>query len=154
MRLAAAASSGTEHARTRLLLAEDNLTNQRLAVQLLTKKGYSVVVAGDGLQAVEEFRHQRFDAVLMDIQMPRLGGYDATAAIREMEKHTGGRTPIIALTAHAMKGDRELCLEAGMDDYLSKPIRAQELFGKIEKWVRLPDGPDQPAPIETAALHP
>ncbi len=154
VRLAAAVSSGTEQAQPRLLLVEDNLTNQRVAVQLLTNKGYSVVVAGDGLEAVEEFRYQRFEAILMDIQMPRLGGYDATAAIREMERHTGGRTPIIALTAHAMKGDRELCLEAGMDDYLSKPIRPQELYEKLEKWVKLPDGSNQPAPIETAALHP
>ena len=154
MSLVMAASSGTEHGRAHILLAEDNLTNQKLAVQLLRKKGYSVVVAGDGMQAIEEFRHQRFDAVLMDIQMPQLGGYDATAAIREMEKHTGERTPIIALTAHAMIGDRERCLEAGMDDYLAKPIRAQELFGKIEKWVSLPDSPEAPVAIETAVLHP
>ena len=154
MRLSMAATSEPQRSRVRLLLVDDNLTNQKLGMQLLTKRGYSVVVADDGLQAVEEFRRQRFDAVLMDIQMPELGGYDATAAIREIEKHTGERTPIIALTAHAMKGDRERCLEAGMDDYLSKPIRAQDLFGKIEEWVRLPDGPDPPLPIETTALQP
>ena len=153
LNLAIGVSAETRNSGARLLLAEDNLTNQKVAVQLLTKKGYSVVVAADGLQAIEQFRNQRFDAVLMDIQMPQLGGYDATAAIRELEKPTGERTPIIALTAHAMKGDRERCLEAGMDDYLSKPIRALELFGKIEKWVGQPEGPNPSASIETATLH-
>lgn len=154
IRLAIGARKETKHSRARLLLAEDNLTNQKLVVELLTKKGYSVVVAADGLKAIEQFQHQRFDAVLMDIQMPQLGGLDATAAIRKLEKPTGGRTPIIALTAHSMKGDRERCLEAGMDDYLAKPIRAQELFEKIEKWVRLPESRGPSPSIEAAALRP
>ncbi len=151
-RLAISASSEPEYSRARVLLAEDNLTNQKLAVLLLSKKGYSVVVAADGLEALEKFSHQRFDAVLMDIQMPELGGFDATAAMREMEKRTGRRTPIIALTAHAMKGDRERCLAAGMDDYLSKPIRAQDLIAKLEKWVRAADGSELPEPVGTVTL--
>ncbi len=153
MHLAIGAGSAMQYSPARLLLAEDNLTNQKLAVVLLTKKGYSVVVAVDGLQALEEFSRQRFDAVLMDIQMPEMGGFDTTAAMREIEKRTGKRTPIIALTAHAMKGDRERCLEAGMDDYLSKPIRAHELFEMIEKWVRVSKVSDLRAPVETVAVR-
>jgi CheY-like chemotaxis protein len=91
------------------------------------------VVAGDGLRAIEEFRKQSFDLALMDIEMPNMGGLEATAAIRKIERETLGHLPIIALTAYAMKGDRERFLEAGMDGYLSKPIRTAELFGAIEE---------------------
>jgi FOG: CheY-like receiver len=115
----------------RVLLAEDNLVNQRLAVVLLEKQGCSVVVAPDGLRAVEEFRRQRFDLALMDIQMPNMGGLEATAVIRALEQISGGHLPIVALTAHAMKGDLERCLEAGMDAYITKPIQTQELFRTI-----------------------
>jgi CheY-like chemotaxis protein len=120
-----------------VLLAEDNVINQKVAVRLLEKRGHSVVVAEDGLRAIEEFRKGSFDLALMDIQMPRMGGLEATSAIREIEKQTGGYLPIIALTAHAMKGDRELCLQAGMDDYVSKPIQPQDLFRKIEELLRV-----------------
>jgi two-component system sensor histidine kinase/response regulator len=121
----------------RVLLAEDNAVNQKLVLRLLEKRGHSVVVAGDGLIAIEAFRKERFDLALMDIQMPGMGGIDATAAIREIEKQTGGHLPIVALTAHAMSGDRERFLEAGMDDYVSKPIQPQELFRKIDELLQV-----------------
>jgi CheY-like chemotaxis protein len=111
----------------KVLLAEDNAVNQRLAVRLLEKRGHQVVVAGNGREALEAMRKERFDLVLMDIQMPEMDGFEATAAIREDEKYSGEHRPVIALTAHAMKGDREQCLAHGMDGYLTKPIRPQEL---------------------------
>ena len=114
-----------------ILLAEDNLVNQRLAIGVLEKLGHSVTVAENGRQAVEYSAHEKFDLVLMDVQMPEMDGFEATAAIRERERHTGNHLPIIAMTAHAMKGDRERCLEAGMDDYLSKPIRTHQLTEKF-----------------------
>jgi CheY-like chemotaxis protein len=121
------------HRPLRILLAEDNETNQKVAASMLEKQGHSVTVAPDGRQAVEAHSSQSFDLILMDVQMPEVGGLEATRTIREREKVTGGHVPIVALTAHALIGDRERCLEAGMDDYLSKPIRAAELFEKIEK---------------------
>jgi CheY-like chemotaxis protein len=111
----------------RILLAEDNLVNRKLATLLLQKLGHSVVAAPDGRQAVEVYSNQRFDLVFMDLQMPQMDGFEAMAAMREVEKSTGNHVPIVALTAHAMKGDRERCLAAGMDDYLSKPIQQDEL---------------------------
>jgi len=111
----------------RVLLAEDNAVNQRLAIRLLEKQGHQVTVANNGREAVEAVGRQAFDVVLMDVQMPEMNGFEASAAIREAERGTGRHLPIIALTAHAMKGDREHCLEAGMDDYLSKPIQARAL---------------------------
>jgi CheY-like chemotaxis protein len=110
-----------------ILVAEDNLVNQRLAVRLLEKRGHRVTVAENGREAVEELKKRAFDLVLMDVQMPEVDGFEATALIREREKTTGAHQPIIALTAHAMKGDRERCLAAGMDGYLTKPIRPKEL---------------------------
>jgi PAS domain S-box-containing protein len=118
--------------RSRVLLAEDNAVNQTLAVRLLEKRGYSVSVTGDGRAAVEAFERDKFDVVLMDIQMPGMDGFEATAAIRAREKLTGGHIPIIAMTAHALKGDDERCISAGMDGYVSKPIRTSELVSKIE----------------------
>src|SRR5262249_24098992 len=118
----------------RILLAEDNPINQRLALGLLEKQGYTVVVAGNGQEAVDILEaSQAFDGVLMDVQMPVLGGFEATAVIREREKRTGRHIPIIAMTAHALKGDRERCLEAGMDDYVAKPVRGVELFEAIQR---------------------
>jgi two-component system, sensor histidine kinase and response regulator len=114
------------------LLAEDNAVNQTLAVRLLEKRGYTVIVAGDGKAAVEEFEKGEFDVVLMDIQMPGMDGFEATGAIREKEKLTGAHVPIIAMTAHALKGDQERCLAAGMDAFVAKPIRASESFPTIE----------------------
>lgn len=110
-----------------LLVAEDNKTNQLLASRLLTNRGHNVTLASDGLQVVELLAHDRFDAILMDIQMPNMDGFEATAVIRQKEQLTGNRIPIIAVTAHAMPGYREICLRAGMDEYISKPIRIAEL---------------------------
>ena len=120
-------------ARMNILLAEDNIVNQKLAVRLLQSRGHKVVAAGNGIEALAAFDRQSFDAVLMDVQMPDMGGFEATAEIRARERKTGARIPIIALTAHAMPGDRERCLDAGMDDYVAKPIRPDELFGALEK---------------------
>jgi signal transduction histidine kinase/CheY-like chemotaxis protein len=119
--------------RARVLLAEDNLVNQTFAVRLLEKRGYTVKVVGDGRSAVEAHEASQFDIVLMDVQMPSMDGFEATAAIRAKEKLTGAHIPIIALTAHALKGDREQCISAGMDDYVSKPIRAVELVSIMER---------------------
>lgn len=110
-----------------VLLAEDNLVNQKLALGLLNKQGHHAVLACNGAEAVEKYRSDHFDVILMDVQMPQMDGLEATAAIREIEQKTGRKTPIVAMTAHAMKGDRERCLEAGMDQYLSKPIRGAQL---------------------------
>ena len=112
----------------RVLVAEDNRINQRIAVVMLEKRGHRVTVANDGMEALEALRHGGFDVVLMDVHMPRMGGFEATAEIRAREQETGGHIPIVALTALAMKGDREKCLKAGMDDYLTKPFRPPELF--------------------------
>ena len=117
-----------EHRKSlRILVVEDNLVNQRLAVRLLEKRGHHVAVAGDGQQALVALEKERFDLILMDMQMPEMDGFEAAAAIRKREKASDQHLPIVALTAHAMKGDREKCLAAGMDGYLSKPIRPQEL---------------------------
>jgi PAS domain S-box-containing protein len=111
----------------RILLAEDNPVNQRLASRLLEKRGHSVVIAGNGREALEALEKESFDLIFMDLQMPVMDGFEATAAIRKREGTGGVRLPVVALTAHAMKGDREKCLAGGMDEYLTKPIRAQEL---------------------------
>jgi len=117
----------------RILLAEDNAVNQKLAVRLLEKQGHKVEVAGDGREALEFLARHPFDLVLMDVQMPEKNGFEVTAVIRNRERETGEHLPIIAMTAHAMKGDRERCLEVGMDGYVSKPIQVRELFETIEK---------------------
>src|SRR6185295_904387 len=103
--------------RLQVLLAEDNVVNQRLAASLLERRGHKVVIAANGAEAVDAIRRQPFDVVLMDVQMPEMGGLEATAAIRALSG-AGARVPIVAMTAHAMKGDRERCLAAGMDEYL------------------------------------
>jgi PAS domain S-box-containing protein len=117
----------------KVLLAEDSAVNQKLAVSLLKRAGHEVIVAGDGLEAVAAVEREKFDLVLMDVQMPELDGFGATKQIRERERTTGGHVPIIAVTAHAMKGDRERCLAAGMDGYISKPIRSVELHQAIDE---------------------
>jgi two-component system sensor histidine kinase/response regulator len=114
-----------------ILLVEDSLVNQKLTVALLRKRGHEVVIANNGKEGVSAAKEQQFDLVLMDVQMPEMDGYDATASIRAYEQKLGRHTPIIALTAHAMTGDRERCLQAGMDEYLTKPVRAEELFDTI-----------------------
>src|SRR5262249_47606265 len=111
-----------------ILLAEDNAVNQRLVVRLLEKAGQQVRVAGTGREAVALLEQQPFDLILMDVQMPDLDGLEATAVIRRKEEATGGHIPIVAMTAHAMKGDRERCLAAGMDGYIAKPVQAHELY--------------------------
>ncbi len=110
-----------------ILVAEDNKVNQTLAKRLLEKQGHTVVVAGDGRQALQAFERERFDVILMDVQMPGMDGLEATAAIRAARS----QIPIIAMTAHAMAGDRERCLAAGMDDYISKPIHVEDLLTLI-----------------------
>jgi PAS domain S-box-containing protein len=119
----------------RILLAEDNVVNQRLAVRLLEKRGHHVEVAGNGAEALAAMEKHAFDLVFMDVQMPEMDGLEATAAIRAKEKVTGKHQPIIALTAHAMKGDREKCIAGGMDGYLTKPIRPQELDDVLEDFI-------------------
>jgi len=119
--------------RLNILLAEDNPVNQKLASRLLQKMGHSVTVVENGRQALEAFLKDQYDAILMDIQMPEMDGFEATAAIREREKsQEGTHVPILAMTAHAMTGDRERCLEAGMDGYVSKPINVKELAEALE----------------------
>lgn len=115
----------------KILVAEDSLVNQKLAIGLLEKYGHRVTIANNGKEAVNLLTSQQFDVVLMDVEMPEMNGLEATAVIRTWEKPRGLHVPIIAMTAHAMKGDRERCVEAGMDDYVSKPIRALELFEKL-----------------------
>ena len=114
-----------------ILLAEDNLANQKLAIGVLAKHGHHVTVAGNGRAAVDAWQSQTFDLILMDVQMPELDGFEATQLIRQLEQPLGRHIPIIAMTAHAMKGDRERCLESGMDEYLSKPIRSKQIAEKL-----------------------
>ena len=143
----------------RILLAEDNPINRRLAIHMLEKRGDAVVVANNGVEALAALREQSFDLLLMDIQMPQMGGIETTMAIRQQEGASGARLPIIALTAHAMKGDRERCLEAGMDGYLSKPIQARELYAAIDAALSRAEQPEAAAVVgrqvgvlDTAAL--
>ncbi|MEZ6058892.1 MAG: PAS domain-containing protein [Planctomycetaceae bacterium] len=118
-----------------VLLAEDNIVNQKLAIGVLNKLGHTVTVAGNGAEAVEAARSGDFDVILMDVQMPVMDGFDATRAIRQYQEESGLSIPILAMTAHAMKGDRERCLESGMDEYLSKPIRARQLDDMLRRVV-------------------
>jgi PAS domain S-box-containing protein len=128
--------------RLRILLAEDNPVNQKLALHILEKQGHTVVVASNGREALAALDQQAFDVVLMDVQMPEMDGLRATASIREREESTGRHIPIIAMTAYALKGDRERCLEAGMDGYVAKPVRTGELLKAIETAVpSLPEPP-------------
>jgi len=121
--------------RYNILLAEDNLINQKLAVKVLEGRGHRVVLAENGQKAVEALQAESFDLVLMDVQMPEVDGIEATRMIRDQERQKGGHLPIVAMTAHAMKEDKERCLSAGMDEYLSKPIKAEELFAVIQRVV-------------------
>jgi two-component system sensor histidine kinase/response regulator len=119
----------------RILLAEDNLVNQHLMTRLLEKRSHRVVLAADGREALAALEKDSYELVLMDIEMPEMNGMEATARIREKEKITGRHQPIVALTAHAMKGDQELCLAGGMDGYLAQPIRAQELDQILDRYI-------------------
>ena len=133
----------------RILLAEDNPVNQKLVVKLLEKQGWRVTVASNGREAMELASRNGFDLILMDVQMPEMDGLEATRMIRERERETGRHIPIIALTAHAMKEDRERCLQAGMDAYVPKPIKVQELFKVIKEIL-----PEVPEPQETPEEKP
>jgi len=124
-----------------VLLAEDNAVNQRLAARLLEKCGHRVSLANNGREAVAAFVQQTFDLVLMDVQMPEMDGFEAAAAIREYERASAIRVPIIALTARAMPGDEERCLRAGMDAYVSKPIDSAVLDRTIERVKAAETGP-------------
>jgi two-component system, sensor histidine kinase and response regulator len=115
-----------------VLLAEDNLVNQHLVKRLLEKRGHKVKMAGSGREALEYVERESFDIILMDVQMPDMDGLEATARIREIEKRRSTYTPIIALTAHTMKGDRERCLAAGMDQFINKPIDAERFVEVVE----------------------
>ncbi|MGZ9222294.1 MAG: response regulator, partial [Anaerolineales bacterium] len=127
----------------RILLAEDNAINQKLAVVLLQKAGYSVDAVDTGAQALEKVQTNQYSAILMDVQMPEMDGLEATQQIRELEKNTGQHIPIIAMTAHAMQGDRERCLDAGMDDYVTKPLEPKVLFSALDRWAQVPDLPKE-----------
>jgi CheY-like chemotaxis protein len=118
----------------RILLVEDNPVNQKVAMRLLEKSGHEVIAANDGVEALTHFKGSRtFDLILMDIQMPRMSGLEATSAIRDIELIEGGHIPIIALTAHAQKGDRDQCLEVGMDECLTKPVQTAKLMDMIQQ---------------------
>jgi two-component system sensor histidine kinase/response regulator len=138
----------------RILLAEDGLVNQRLAINLLERHGHRVVVANNGREALAVLEAESFDIVLMDVQMPEMDGLAATAAIRAKEQTTGGHVPIIAMTAYAMKGDRERCLEAGMDGYIAKPFHAKELYAAVEQVApsRSPTATAPPAAVEEGGV--
>ena len=119
--------------RGRILVAEDNAVNQRLIVRLLEKRGYRADVAADGREAILAIAQAPYDLILMDCQMPEMDGFEATQSIRRTERGTERHIPIIALTANALAGDRDRCLAAGMDDYLTKPIKADDLYAAIER---------------------
>ncbi|MBI5568512.1 MAG: PAS domain-containing protein [Desulfomonile tiedjei] len=153
----AAAASATQvpsqedRGKARILLAEDNPVNQKLAALMLKNGGYRFRIAADGEQAVAALEQEEFDLVLMDIQLPRMDGLVATRAIREREKSTGLHIPIVAMTAFAMQADRERCLEAGMDDHIAKPVRSSELYQVLEKWLEASRGGMQDNPGEDQA---
>ncbi|HEV2617193.1 MAG TPA: response regulator [Candidatus Acidoferrales bacterium] len=128
----------------RILLAEDNLVNRQLATRLLEKRGYTVLIAKNGVEAVAAVEHEEIDLVLMDVQMPEMDGLEAIRSIRATEKVSGRHLPIVSLTAHVMKGDREKCIEAGADDYIPKPIQAPSLFAAIER-MSIPKCDDEPS---------
>ncbi|MBI3400894.1 MAG: response regulator [Acidobacteria bacterium] len=133
--------------RLRVLLAEDNVVNQRLAASVLERRGHRVTIAGNGREALATLDRQAFDLVLMDVQMPEMGGLEAAAAIRARERGSAAHVPIVAMTAHAMKGDRERCLAAGMDEYLTKPLDSRQLCATVE---RLAGGAPLPPPVSAA----
>ncbi len=129
----------------RILLAEDSEINQLLAVTMLEKQKHRVTVVADGAQVLEALRDSDFDLILMDVQMPEMDGLEATERIRRQEAQRGGHIPIIAMTANTMQGDRERCLESGMDGYVPKPLRRDQLYATIESVL----GPARPAPLQS-----
>jgi CheY-like chemotaxis protein len=138
----------------RILLAEDNATNQQVATRLLEKMGFTVVAVSNGQEAVRALEREPFDLVLMDLQMPVMDGFEATRAIRDPQSVVRNRrVPIIAMTAHALKGDRERCLEAGMDDYVSKPVDPKKLSKVAERWIGRLSDPAQ-TPVSADSVEP
>ncbi|MBS1810998.1 MAG: response regulator [Acidobacteria bacterium] len=124
----------SEHRKSlHILIAEDNPINQKLAVRVLQKQGHTSVVANNGREALEMWEQQPFDVILMDVMMPEMDGLVAASEIRQREKVTGQHIPIIAITANAMVGDREKCLSAGMDEYISKPVDVTSLYEALER---------------------
>jgi CheY-like chemotaxis protein len=135
--------------RGKLLLAEDNAVNQQVALAILKNEGFQVTVAKNGLEAVEQYQHGNFDIILMDCHMPEMDGFEATRNIRQMQKQEGlKRIPIVALTANAMQQDRDECINAGMDDHLSKPYTRIQMRAMLDKW--LPIDGSAPSPAEAA----
>ena len=128
-----------------VLVAEDNLVNQKVAMRLLEKVGHRVTLAASGREAIEKLLLGGFDLILMDVQMPEMTGLEATEAIRRAERGSSRHIPILAMTAHAMKGDRERCLASGMDGYVSKPIRPRELLDALHRVISVA-GP--PVPLQ------
>ena len=131
----------------RILIAEDNAVNVLILEKTLEEYGCEFVSTGNGIEALQTYRSERFDLILMDVQMPEMDGIAATQRIRYEEINTGRHSPIIALTAHAQQGDRERCLAAGMDDYLPKPVRRAEMDVKLRTWakkIREPEGAHHP----------
>ncbi len=148
-----AAAGAPQELDLHILVAEDNLTNQEVVVGMLRKFGCRIDLAADGREALAAVGKRRYDLIFMDCQMPVMDGYAATAAIRRLERTDGAHrhTPIIALTAHALEGDRQKCLTAGMDDYMSKPFRPKEMRAMLERWGRRPSAADAPAVDGTGA---
>lgn len=138
----------------KVLLAEDNRANQRLAIALLEKWGHNVTLAESGKQAIDHWENGQFDLIVMDVQMPEMDGLQATQVIREREKERGGHVPIIAMTAHALAGDREKCLDAGMDGYTSKPLRIQELHQAIAEFFATEETPSAENALKPSSSEP
>ncbi len=115
-----------------ILMAEDNLVNQKIVLSMLPRDTYHITTTGDGVEALKRFKENSYDLILMDIQMPKMGGLEAARKIRKLEKDKPGKIPILALTANAMEGDRDNCLAAGMDAYLSKPFQKDQLINLIQ----------------------
>lgn len=131
-----------------MLIAEDSAVNLKLIVRMLEKRGHKVTTSSNGLEAIEAYKKHRFEIILMDVQMPEVDGFEATATIRELEKASGVHVPIVAMTAHAMKGDRERCLGAGMDAYISKPIKAGEVFETMDRIVKNQESQDRGTAVD------
>lgn len=137
-----------------ILIAEDNPVNQKVALLQLTTLGFNGHAVANGKEAVEAILSGKYDLVLMDCQMPEMDGFQATKTIRMGETHSGGRIPIIAMTAHAMDGDRERCISAGMDDYISKPVDAKKLQKVLVKWMKKGAEPERaPLPVQSKEVE-